>query len=133
MQPDFKKLLGECRRIALVGISSKPDRASYQVAAYLKAAGYALYPVNPAYTQVLGLTCYPSLADIPVDIDLVDVFRRAEDCPPIAEAAIAIGAKVLWLQLGIVSPVCRQLAAAAGMTYVEDHCIKIEHSQLNQS
>jgi len=126
-------ILRQSKNLAIVGISDKPDRASYQVAAYLKGAGYNIYPVNPRLDQVLGLTCYPSLTAIPDPIDLVDVFRKSEDCPPIAEEAIQIGAKALWLQLGIRSAECRALAEAAGLGYVEDRCTKIEQSQLNQS
>ncbi|MDR9469180.1 CoA-binding protein [Marinospirillum sp.] len=133
MNSNPQDILRQSKNLAIVGISDKPDRASYRVAAYLKEAGYHLYPVNPRLDEVLGLTCYPSLAAIPDPIDLVDVFRKSEDCLPIAEEAVKIGAKALWLQLSIRNAECRALAEAEGLDYVEDHCTKIEHSQLNQS
>lgn len=130
MSTNPQTLLQQSKTIAIVGISNKPDRASYQVAAYLKDAGYTLYPVNPILKEVLGLPCYPSLADLPGPVDVVDVFRKAEDCLPIAEEAVRIGAKALWLQLGISNPACRALAEQHGLDYVEDHCMKIEHQKL---
>lgn len=130
MSTNPQTLLKQIKTIAIVGISNKPDRASYQVAAYLKDAGYTLYPVNPILKEVLGLPCYPSLADLPGPVDAVDVFRKAEDCLPIAEEAIRIGAKALWLQLGISNPACRELAEKNGLDYVEDRCMKIEHQKL---
>ncbi|WP_404414993.1 CoA-binding protein [Marinospirillum sp.] len=133
MSTNPQDILRQSKNLAIVGISDKPDRASYRVAAYLKEAGYHLYPVNPRLDEVLGLTCYPSLAAIPDPIDLVDVFRKSEDCLPIAEEAVKIGAKALWLQLGIRNAECRALAETEGLDYVEDHCTKIEHGQLNQS
>lgn len=126
-------ILKNTKNLAIVGISNKPERASYQVAAYLQAAGYQIFPINPGLREVLGLTCYPSLSALPGPVDLVNVFRKAEDCLPIAEEAAKIGAKALWLQLGISNPQCQQLAEKQGMAYVENKCTKIEHAQLNQS
>lgn len=119
--------LVNARRIAVVGLSPDPARDSYVVAAYLQLVGKEIIPVNPNVREVLGLKAYPSLADIPGKVDLVDVFRRAEFCPEVTRQAIAIGAPAVWLQLGIVSPESRKLASEAGLWYVEDRCILIEH------
>ncbi|SFX70668.1 CoA-binding protein [Marinospirillum alkaliphilum] len=133
MDTNPQELLRTIRSIAIVGISNKPERASYRVAAYLKEAGYKVFPVNPQYQEVLGMTCYANLTELPESVDLVDVFRKAEDCLPVAEEAVRVGAKALWLQLGISNPACRALAEKHGLAYVEDKCTKIEHAQLNQS
>ncbi|WP_114417022.1 CoA-binding protein [Marinospirillum perlucidum] len=133
MSTNPQDILREAKNLAIVGVSDKPDRASYKVAAYLKEAGYTIFPVNPRLQEVLGLTCYPSLDAIPEPVDLVDIFRKSEDCLPIAEEAVRIGAKGIWLQLGISNSECRQLAEKEGLDYVEDRCTKIEHGQLNQS
>ncbi|SFC26370.1 hypothetical protein SAMN05660443_1972 [Marinospirillum celere] len=133
MLPSPQDILKNTKTLAIVGISNKPERASYQVAAYLQAAGYQIFPINPGLREVLGLTCYPSLSALPGPVDLVNVFRKAEDCLPIAEEAAKIGAKALWLQLGISNTECQQLAEKQGMAYVENKCTKIEHAQLNQS
>lgn len=123
-------ILRDCRTIAVVGLSAEVQRPSHEVAEYLQANGYRVVPVNPKYSEVLGETCYPDLKSIPFAIDLVDVFRRPQDCVPIAEDAVAIGAKVLWLQLGVLNEEAQRLAAAAGLTVVADRCIKIEHARL---
>lgn len=123
-------ILRDCRTIAVVGLSAEAQRPSHEVAEYLQANGYRVVPVNPKYSEVLGETCYPDLKSIPFAIDLVDVFRRPQDCVPIAEDAVAIGAKVLWLQLGVLNEEAQRLAAAAGLTVVADRCIKIEHARL---
>ena len=130
MNTTAQKLMQNTKTIAIVGISNKPDRASNRVAAYLKNVGYTLYLVNPQYEEVLGQPCYASLSDIPNPVDMVDIFRKAEDCLPIAEEAIKIGAKSIWLQLGISNPDCRALAEKHGLAYVEDQCTKIVHSSL---
>jgi uncharacterized protein len=96
-------ILKRCRRIAVVGLSPKPDRASYGVSKYMLAHGYDIVPVNPQITDALGLPAYPDLASVPGEVDLVSVFRRSEDVPPIVEAAIAKGAKAIWMQLGVVN------------------------------
>ena len=119
-------LLGDVRTIAVVGLSSKPSRPSYQIAAYLQDHGYRIVPVNPKETEVLGETAYASLRDIPEDlpIDVVDVFRRAEDTPEIARDAGAIGAKVLWLQEGIVNDEAYRIASEAGLEVIMGVCIR---------
>jgi predicted CoA-binding protein len=124
---DVRQILADAKTIAVVGLSSRPDRDSNSVARYLQAAGYRIIPVNPAEDQVLGERCYASLPDVPDPVDIVDVFRRAEHTPPIAEDAVAIGAKVLWLQLGIESSESRRIAEEGGLTYIEDSCIRTVH------
>lgn len=124
-------LLDQTRSIAIVGLSNNPERASYRVAAYLQQQGYHLMPVNPKLEEVLGLPCYPDLMHLPERPDLVDVFRRAEDCLPIINDAISLHIPAVWLQLGIQSETCRIAAEAAGLTYIEDRCIKIEHQRLS--
>jgi predicted CoA-binding protein len=126
----LRRLLTDCRTIAVVGISSDPVKPSHYVPKYLQHHGYRIVPVNPRYHEVLGETCYPSLAAIPFPVDMVNVFRPAADCPPVAADAAAIHAKVLWLQLGIASEEARRIAEAAGMTVVMDRCIKVEHARL---
>ena len=122
-------LLKAARTIAVVGLSPKTDRASHRVAAYMQSQGYKIIPVRPGGQEILGEQSYPSLADIPADvkIDIVDVFRRSEDTPPVAQAAVKIGAGALWLQSGISHPDSRAAAEGAGMTYVENLCLMVEH------
>lgn len=127
---EFKRLLQEARTIAVVGYSDKPDRDSNRVGRYLTAAGYTVYPVNPGADEIDGLKAYATLADLPEQVDIVDVFRRPEHLPEIAEAAIAAGAKALWAQLGVVNQAAAQLAADAGLDVVMDRCIKVEHARL---
>ena len=128
---EIKSLLQESKSVAIVGISNKEDRASYQVARWLQQnSHFTLYFVNPVINEVLGQKCYPSLADIPDEIDIVDVFRKAEDCPSVLEKAIAIGAKSIWLQLGIVSEEVAVKGSAAGMRVVMDRCIKVDYANL---
>jgi len=124
------QLLTAARTVAVVGCSAKPERDSHRVAAYLQRAGYRMIPVNPGLDEVLGERCYPDLASIPGDvaIDIVDVFRRSEAVPPIAEAAIERGARALWLQLGVSNPVAERRAAQAGLIVISNRCIKIEHA-----
>ncbi len=117
------------RTIAVVGLSPKPERASHDVARYLLDQGYKIIPVNPVQEEILGLKCYPNLSAIPEPVDLVDVFRRPEHCAAIAEEAVAIGAKALWLQLGIANDEAARLASDGGLLVVMDHCIKIEHAR----
>src|SRR5688500_17960906 len=121
-----EKVLGYARRIAVVGLSDEPYRASFGVASYLLRHGYEIFPVNPKVEEVLGLRAYDSLSDIPAEIDLVDVFRRTEHIPEVARQAAAVGAKGLWLQLGLRSSEARAIAEAAGMDFVEDACLKVE-------
>ena len=131
------QLLSAARTIAVVGLSSKPERASYQVAAYLQQHGHRIIPVNPTYAgqSILGEHCYATLAQVAKEhgvIDIVDCFRKAEDILPIAEQALAIGARCLWMQLGIVNEDAARLAQKAGMLVVMDHCLKIEHQALHR-
>jgi predicted CoA-binding protein len=123
---ELRSILGDANVIAVVGLSSNPDRESHSVAAYLQDKGYRIIPVNPNETQVLGEHAYASLADIPADvqIDVVDVFRRAEETPPIATGAVERGAKVLWLQDGIVNDEARRIAEKAGVAVIMGVCIR---------
>jgi predicted CoA-binding protein len=123
---ELRILLGEAKTIAVVGLSSKPTRPSYEIAEYLQEHDYRIVPVNPKETEVLGETAYPSLRDIPADlaIDVVDVFRRAEDTPDVARDAVAIGAKVLWLQDGIVNDEAYRIASEAGLEVIMGVCIR---------
>jgi uncharacterized protein len=121
------EILSEAHTIALVGASPKAWRPSHSVMHYLLEHGYRVIPVRPHVKEVLGVPCVPSLSEIEEPIDLVDVFRRAEFCPAVAEEAVAAGAKALWLQLGIVSPEARKIAERAGIDYVEDACTAIVH------
>jgi predicted CoA-binding protein len=128
---EVKSLLQESKTVAIVGISNKEDRASYQVARWLQQnSHFTLFFVNPVIDEVLGEKTYASLADIPVTIDIVDVFRKAEDCPSVLEKAIAIGAKSIWLQLGIVSDEVAVKGSDAGMQVVMDRCIKVDYAEL---
>jgi predicted CoA-binding protein len=125
-------LLGDVHTIAVVGASSKPSRPSYQIAAYLQDHGYRIVPVNPNETEILGEPAYPSLRDIPDDLQIhvVDVFRRAEDTPEVARDAVAIGAKVLWLQEGIVSDEAYRIASEAGLEVIMGVCIRATRRRL---
>jgi len=128
---EVKTLLQESKTVAIVGISNREDRASYQVARWLQQnSHFTLYFVNPVIDEVLGEKTYASLADLPVTIDIVDVFRKSEDCPSVLEKAIAIGAKSIWLQLGIVSEEVAVKGSEAGMQVVMDRCIKVDYANL---
>ena len=127
---ELKTLLINATTIAMVGASSNPDKSSHGIMRKLQQEGYRVIPVNPRETEVLGEQAYPTLTDIPVPIDIVDVFRRAEDTPPIADEAVKIGAKVLWLQTGIVSDDAAARATAGGVTAVMDACIGTMHGVL---
>jgi hypothetical protein len=130
----LRRILRDCRTIAVVGLSAEWHRPSYFAAKYMQQHGYHIVPVNPRYAEgageVLGERCYASLADIPFKVDMVDVFRRTSDVMPIAEQAIAIGAKCLWQQIGVLNQEAADLAAAAGLDVVMDRCVKIEHARL---
>ena len=126
-------ILGATKTIAVVGLSSNPMRASHDVAAYLKAAGYRIIPVNPNETEVLGEKAYARLEDIPEPVDIVDVFRRKEELPAVANSAIAIKAKVLWMQLGIENATAAETAREAGLVVVENACLLVEHKQRKES
>jgi predicted CoA-binding protein len=131
---ELRSILGDAKTIAVVGLSSKPGRESYRVAKYLQRKGYRIIPVNPHETEVLGEPAYPSLLEIPedVEIDVVDVFRRAADTPPVAEGSVRRGAKVLWLQDGIVNDDARWIAERAGMTVVMGVCIRTTSRRLSE-
>ena len=128
----LRRILRDNRRIAVVGISAEWHRPSFFVGKYLLEHGYTMVPVNPKYFEVLGQTCYPNLksAREAGEIDMVDCFRKADDIGPLAEDAIAIGAKTLWMQLGVVNEAAADKARAAGLEVVMDRCVKIEHGRL---
>ncbi len=130
----LRRILKECRVLAIVGLSANWHRPSYFAAKYMLEHGYRVVPVNPQYQEVLGQKCYASLRDIPRTVvgrvDLVDVFRKTADVMPVAEDAIAIGARVLWQQLGVRNEEAAAKARAAGMESVMDRCVKIEHGRL---
>ncbi len=120
------RILAETRTIAVVGLSDKPERPSHAVARYLKARGYRIVPVNPALAEVLGQKAYPSLSKVPMPVDLVDVFRKAGDVPPVADEAIRAGARFFWMQEGIVNEEARARLERAGIPVVMDRCVKKE-------
>lgn len=127
---DMRTLLTAARTIAVVGLSDRPERDSHRVAAYLQAHGYTIFPVNPNVTEVLGRRAYASLLDVPAPVDIVNIFRRPEAVPAIVDEAIAIGARAVWMQLGIAHSAAAERARAAGMTVVSDRCIMVEHRRL---
>jgi predicted CoA-binding protein len=126
----LRQVLADATTIAMVGASSNPDKASHGIMQKLQSVGYRVIPVNPRETEVLGERSYPSLLDVPERIDIVDVFRRAEDTPGIADDAVAVGAKALWLQTGIVNEEAAARATAGGLIVVMDACIGATHSLL---
>lgn len=121
------EILKKYKTITVVGLSSNPRRPSYEVTEYMQRAGYRIIPVNPNETAVLGEKSYARLEDVPEKIEIVDVFRRPEEVPPVAESAIRVGAKVLWMQLGIENAEAAERARTAGLIVVEDACIFVEH------
>lgn len=129
------RILNDCRTIAVVGLSPKPHRASFDVSRYMQAAGYRIIPVNPNATEVLGEKAYATLQEAArhEKIDLVNCFRNSEDIPPIVDEAIAIGARAVWMQLGVANAQAAATAEAAGLLVVQDHCIKIDHRVLLSS
>ncbi len=126
----LRRILKTNRTIAIVGLSANWWRPSYFVAKYLQEHGYRVIPVNPAYQEVLGEKCYANLKDVPEKIDMVDCFRKAEEIPALTQEAIAIGAKCLWMQLGVVNEAAAIAARNAGLDVVMDRCVKIEHGRL---
>lgn len=128
--PTLRRILGEAKTIAVVGLSANWHRPSNFAAKYMQEHGYRIIPVNPMYTEVLGERCYPGLRDIPEPVDMVDCFRASAEIPAIAHDAITIGAKVLWMQLGIINLDAARLARDAGLEVVMDRCVKIEHARL---
>jgi predicted CoA-binding protein len=131
---ELRALLGQARTIAVVGLSSRPDRPSHDVAEYLQRKGYRIVPVNPNETEVLGERAYASLRDIPPElhVDVVDVFRRSEHTPQIARDAVAVGATALWLQQGIVNDEAYRIASAAGLDVVMGICIRSTKRRLDE-
>ena len=134
---DIAHILATCRTVAVVGLSPKPHRDSYEIAQYMQAQGWRIVPINPAaqVSEILGEPVYPSLLEAAqhVQIDLVDVFRNSADVPPVADEAIAIGAKALWLQLGIEHPAATEKARAAGLVTVQNRCLLVEHRRQGRS
>ena len=128
--PGLRRILSECRTVAMVGLSANWYRPSFFAAKYLQEHGFRVIPVTPRYDEILGEQCHPSLGAVPVPVDVVDCFRRAEEIPAIAEEAIAIGARVLWMQLGIRNAEAAARAEAAGLEVVQDRCMKIEYARL---
>ncbi|MBK8765104.1 MAG: CoA-binding protein [Burkholderiaceae bacterium] len=126
----LRRILHENRTIAVVGLSADWFRPSYFAAKYMQEHGYRIVPVNPRYPEILGETCYPSLSAIPFKVDIVDVFRKTADVLPIAEEAVAIGAKCLWQQIGVINEEAQALALRNGLDSVVDRCVKIEHARL---
>jgi predicted CoA-binding protein len=126
----IRRILKDSRTIAVVGLSPKPHRPSHQVARYLMRAGYTIIPVNPGQSTILGLPCYPNLRAIPTPVDMVDIFRRQKEVLPIVEDAIAIGARFVWMQEGIVNEEAAARAEAAGLVVIMDRCTKIDHMNL---
>ncbi len=129
---EIKEILEKYRIIAMVGLSPKAERASNEVASYLQSKGYKIIPVNPGYDRILGEKSYPSLVDIPENVDIVDVFRRPEQVGPVIDEAIKIGAKVVWLQLGIRNDPEAEKVLQAGLRVIQDRCIYREHKALMQ-
>jgi predicted CoA-binding protein len=127
MEDEIKEILTSYKTVAIVGISNKPDRDSYIVAEYLLNQGYKIIPVNPNIDTVLGLKAYPDLISIPEDIEIVDIFRRPEFVDEIVDQAIEKGAKVVWMQLGVINESAAEKARKAGLKVVMNKCIKVEH------
>ncbi|NJC97052.1 MAG: CoA-binding protein [Anaerolineales bacterium] len=127
----MKEILLTARTVASVGLSSNPDKPSYGVVSYLKQQGYRIIPVNPTAAEIMGEKAYPSLSDIPEKVDVVQVFRKSEDVPPVVEEAIKIGAKVVWMQEGIVNEEAAQKAEEAGLQVVMDACMRAAHRAFN--
>ena len=126
----LRRILRDTRTIAIVGLSAEWHRPSHFAAKYMQQHGYRIVPVNPRYGEILGERCYPSLPEIGFPVDMVDVFRRTADVLPIAEQAVAIGARCLWQQIGVVNCEAAEIARAAGLDAVMDRCVKIEHARL---
>jgi uncharacterized protein len=126
----LRRILRDCRTVAIVGLSAEWHRPSNFVGKYLQSHGYRIVPVNPRYDSILGERSYATLEEIPFAVDMVDVFRRSADVLPFAQGAVAIGAKCLWQQIGVVNREADALARAAGLDAVMDRCVKIEHARL---
>jgi predicted CoA-binding protein len=126
----LRRILKTNHTIAIVGLSADWFRPSYFAAKYMQEHGFKIIPVNPKYTEILGEKCYPDLKSIPEKVDMVDVFRKSADCLPIAKEAVAIGAKVLWLQLGVENDEAKAIAETGGLEFVQNRCVKIEYARL---
>ena len=127
---DLKEILLSAKTIASVGVSSNPNKESYRIASYLKAQGYRVIPVNPTAPEIMGETSYPDLQSVPEKIDIVQVFRKPEDVPPVVDDAIKAGAKVIWMQEGIVHEEAAEKARKAGLQVVMDTCMRVAHRTL---
>jgi uncharacterized protein len=125
----IRRILRNSRTIAVVGLSAQWHRPSYFAAKYMQEHGYRVIPVNPMYNAVLGEKCYKSLREIPEKVDIVDCFRKSAEIPAIAEDAVVMGARVLWMQLGVENPAARRIAESAGLEVIENRCVKIEHGR----
>lgn len=127
------RILNDAKTIAMVGLSSDPMRPSHFAAIYMQSEGYTIVPINPRYAgqKILGETVYASLSDIPFPVDIVDVFRKPEECPGLAEEAIKIGARVFWIQLGIECDEAGRIAREGGLDFVQNRCVKIEHARFH--
>jgi|SRR5947209_17737626 len=132
MNDPILEILQNSKTIAIVGLSANPSRASHGVAAYMQAAGYRIIPVNPNESEVLGEKSYARLEDVPEKVDIVNIFRRSEDVPPVVESAIRIAARTVWMQLGITNESAAEKARAAGLNVVEDKCIMVERRRRKQ-
>jgi predicted CoA-binding protein len=129
---EIKQILADCKNIAVVGLSENPEKTSHMVAKAMQERGYRIIPVNPtaAGKEILGETCYASLKDVPEQVDLVNVFRRSEYTPEVAEEAVQVGARTLWLQLGIYNEEAAEIARRGGLNVIMDRCIKVEEAVL---
>jgi predicted CoA-binding protein len=130
LDDEIRAILENSKTIAVVGLSDKPERESYMVAQYLKEHGYTIIPVNPNKPEILGEKSYPDLASIPIDVDIVDIFRNIDAVPGVVDEAIKIKAKVVWMQLGLAHNESARKAAAAGLLAVQSKCMKVEHQKL---
>jgi uncharacterized protein len=128
-EAEIAEILDSYRVVAVVGLSNNPSRPSYRVAQYLQEHGYRIVPVNPGCREILGEKCYPGLRDIPFPVEVVDIFRNVEAIPEIVADAIAVGAKVVWMQQGLEEPLSARTARQAGLRVVMDRCLKIEHNR----
>lgn len=127
---DVRKILTSSKTIAVVGLSDKPDRPSHEIATYLQSVGYRIFPVNPTIKEALGEKAYPSLRDLPEKVDVVQIFRRPEEVPAIVDDAIAIGAKVVWMQPGAENEEAAAKAEAAGLIAIVGACMRVAHQTL---
>ncbi len=127
---ELKDLLTRSKTIAVIGASPKPWRDSGSIAEMLNRKGYKVYPVNPKYQEILGMKCYPNLKSIPEKIDIVDIFRNPDNVEPVIDEAIAVGAKSVWMQLGVINQTAAKKAEEAGLDVVMDRCISVEHRAL---